>query len=573
MANAVFNSMESYFRKENFKNDNVPHSVFDLSHIRTFDTQYGALIPFYLEDCLPTDKFTISNTIRVQSLPMTTPLYNNIRVYTYYFFVPYYMLWHKFPLFMEGGRDGNYTAELPYIVISTGNSTYTYSHIKSEPNSIFDYLGFPCSGHGEIAGTNVGTTISAFPFAAYERIYRDYFMNQDDQTSTNVNEWFPEDDFDFQLSDGDNTLYYLGSTNLNINEIPYGMSYPTGWYIRFKNFRQDYFTSAWFSPQRGKSVSILKVDYNNVLAPGEEIPWWHTLFVTTGNKFTFLPETHVADEHNNKIVNAFSQLGTINDLRSEVMIQSWLENNMKAKPQYTEFLQVHFGDSYVDERLIKPAYIGGSVQSINVSQVVQTSQTTDTSAQGTLTGNASSFGDDFIGKYTCQEYGLIMGLMCIMPEVYYTTGIDRRWKKESRFDFYFPEFANLPPRGIYNYELFVTGNSSSDKAIFGYSGYGDEYRHHRSMAVGSMRNPNTQDFYSWTIKREFSATPTLNSNNFISSCSDLGVETLPTSKSTISHDVWATGKTVNPFIVQVGLNIKAVRPLPYYPDPSRVLGV
>lgn len=573
MANAVFNSMESYFRKENFKNDNVPHSVFDLSHIRTFDTQYGALIPFYLEDCLPTDKFTISNTIRVQSLPMTTPLYNNIRVYTYYFFVPYYMLWHKFPLFMEGGRDGTYTAELPYIRLGVISDSYEYR--SSTPNTIYDYFGFPCSGHGELSDDTF-VNVSAFPFAAYERIYRDYFMNQDDQTSTNVNSWFPEDDFDFQLRDGDNTRYIIGS-DTPVTNMTIPVTYPSGAYIRFKNFRQDYFTSAWFSPQRGKSVSILKPSFGtSVIEPGSSFSGSVIPLYMSSGKFTFTPAgtgSSSAPETNSQIVSAFSSLGTINDLRSEVMIQSWLENNMKAKPQYTEFLQVHFGDSYVDERLVKPAYIGGSVQSINVSQVVQTSQTTDTSAQGTLTGNASSFGDDFIGKYTCQEYGLIMGLMCIMPEVYYTTGIDRRWKKESRFDFYFPEFANLPPRGIYNYEIFATGDSSKDSAIFGYSGYGDEYRHHRSMAVGSMRNPNTQDFYSWTIKREFSATPTLNSNNFISSCSVLGVEKLPTDKSTISHDVWATGKTVNPFIVQVGLNIKAVRPLPYYPDPSRVLGV
>lgn len=569
MANAVFNSMESYFRKENFKNDNVPHSVFDLSHIRTFDTQYGALIPFYLEDCLPTDKFTISNTIRVQSLPMTTPLYNNIRVYTYYFFVPYYMLWHKFPLFMEGGRDGTYSAELPYIRLGVTHGTF--DRRASKPNTIYDYFGFPCSGHNELSDSAI-VKVSAFPFAAYERIYRDYFMNQDDQTSTNVNEWFPEDDFDFQIRDGDNTKYIIGSDTPTQASI-FPATSPSGSLIRFKNFRQDYFTSAWFSPQRGKSVSILKATLgSNVLAPGASTNTTFPLYLS-GNRFTFDTSAGVAPEINRNIVSAFSTLGTINDLRSEVMIQSWLENNMKAKPQYTEFLQVHFGDSYVDERLIKPAYIGGSVQSINVSQVVQTSQTTDTSAQGTLTGNASSFGDDFIGKYTCQEYGLIMGIMCIMPEVYYTTGIDRRWKKESRFDFYFPEFANLPPRGIYNYEIFATGDSSKDNAIFGYSGYGDEYRHHRSMAVGSMRNPDTQDFYSWTIKREFGETPTLNSNNFISSCSVLGVPSIPTEYSTISHDVWATGKTVNPFIVQVGLNIKAVRPLPYYPDPSRVLGV
>ena len=96
MANAVFNSYEDYLSKD--MSNPVQHNTFDLSHIRNFTTTYGALIPFYLEDCVPSDHFKISNVVKVQSLPMANPLFNNIKVQTWYFYVPYYLLWRKFDL-------------------------------------------------------------------------------------------------------------------------------------------------------------------------------------------------------------------------------------------------------------------------------------------------------------------------------------------------------------------------------------------------------------------------------------------------------------------------------------------
>ena len=153
-----------------------------------------------------------------------------------------------------------------------------------------------------------------------------------------------------------------------------------------------------------------------------------------------------------------------------------------------------------------------------------------------------------------------------------------------KFDYFFPEFGDMPPQDIHNYELFAdykSSNETDDDVAFGYIGYGDEYRHHRSMAVGSFRNNSTRDFKSWVLTRDFTQHPSLNSNAFISSGKQLGALVSPQKSnadpddpkydSTISHDIWATGFSQNPFIVQVGINCRAVRPLPYVPDPSRIL--
>ena len=230
MANAVFNSVESYFAKNRLK-PKVPYSKFDLSHIRSMDIDFGILYPFWIEDCLPGDRFKISNVLKLQALPLKNPLYNNIKLYTYYFFVPYYLLWHKFDRFISGGKDGTYSAELPYIATTKFFTSDDYSHPSGVvsrdadifgPCTLWDYLGFeqsPSSG-----STYYVYKVSAFPFAAYQRIFRDYFFNQDVQTTTNVNAWFPEDDFDFQLHDGLNCCLGEGTAPSFTpgDPIPYG---------------------------------------------------------------------------------------------------------------------------------------------------------------------------------------------------------------------------------------------------------------------------------------------------------------------------------------------------------------
>lgn len=169
---------------------NVPRSVFDLSCITSFSCDFGELIPFYCKPTLPNDDFHLSNIVRVSTLPMVSPVYNAIKIRTYWFYVPHYLSWHHFDRFISGGRDGTYSATPPII----GDPK---DGIKFEKGSIADYMNFPCDV--QIPPEDCP---SAFPFMAYQRIYRDYFMNQDVQTDSNINNWFPEDEFDFQLSDG-----------------------------------------------------------------------------------------------------------------------------------------------------------------------------------------------------------------------------------------------------------------------------------------------------------------------------------------------------------------------------------
>lgn len=564
----------------------VSRSVFDLSYVHSFSADFGELIPFALYDCLPNDDFKLSNIIRISTLPMVSPVYNAIKIRTYYFYVPFYLLWRHFDRFISGGRDGTYEALPPIIGDSSTGITFSRG-------SIADYMNFP-----------VGVAIppadcpSAFPFMAYQRIYRDYFMNQDIQTESNINNWFPEDDADFQLSDGFQTsIAPEGTEDYDAVDLTAK---------RYRNWEKDYFTSAMFSPQRGPATALpvnlsgsssdvvgitaSKAGYTNFpdgkfsgvgWIPGASSATQYDsgsgqigyytgsatgIFATaSGGKLNLglgnvnhLQPLEVDKTSLDKYLSSSSGGFLIDDLRLATQLQLWLERNMRTKAQYNEFLRIHFNDAPTDLRLTKPYYIGGSSQVLNITQVLQTSESTETSELGQRAGTGNSYGAFDIGRFHSHEYGLIMGIMSIMPDAMYTQGLSRVWSKRSRYDYYFPEFAQLSPQAVLTKELFCGSDTDTNNSVFGYQGRYSEYRTATNIVTGLLRDSSKLDFYTYTLARDFDSAPTL-SSEFISS------------QGTVRHDAFVAGTSLPPFICQVGIGCRAVRPLPYQNVPMGLL--
>lgn len=567
---------------------NVPRSVFDLSHIVDTTLEMGALVPIYLQDCVPNDTYTISADVLVRAMPMVTPLLSRIKIFTSYYFVPYSMLWKNFENAISGGRLGTYEANFPQF--DPGELPKT--------KSLWDYLGFDLSAKPAAADLP-----SAFPFAAYQRIYRDYYIDFDIQDEVVAREWdLDVNVIDFVLDDGVQSTY--GTKMVSGNNVrPYLGA------LRYRDLKKDYFTTAKPRPQRGVAPSIPLTGTGSVKASetrfsnlaqflevnssgGSNPPSVGTQVflaqrrsdgfgtdtvdypaqVFNGNSGDWLipPRNSLSDDTNvyttlklrqdmpalrNAGTVDFSQAGTftVDDLRLITQLQLWLERNMRSEAVYKDFLQAHFDSSPIDERLTKPAYIGGTVQPLVVSEVLQQSETTSDSPQGTMTGHGISRQNNFVGKWHCKEYGLIMGLMCILPDTLYSQGMDRAWSKVSRFDYYFPEFANLSPQAIKNKELLITGNTEVDNAIYGYQERNSDMRYRHNYITGDLRNFDDLYWSAWTQARHFSETPTL-SESFVNSAGN------------IRKDFLAVPTEV-PFVAEVANIVRAVRPLPYFANP------
>lgn len=571
---------------------NVPRSLFDLSHVVDTTLEMGALVPIYLQDCVPNDTFTISNDVLVRAMPMVVPLLSRIKVYTAYYFVPYSMLWKNFENAISGGRLGTYEANFPQFKPSD------WDYQKSNA-SLWNYFGFDLSN--KPADDDLP---SAFPFAAYQRIYRDYYLDFDIQGSESAQSWDLDTNvIDFVLDDGFNNRYgtkTVGGSNVR----------PQLGVLRYRDLKRDYFTSAKPSPQRGVAPSlplsgigsidpsssrfsdlgnflqVSAVSGSNPPAVGQEVylrssrlagrtgdsSLWEFPVQACKPDGTGLIPPRTGDSAVSNVAAAlklnqnyqalrnvgtvdFSQAGTftVDDLRLITQLQLWLERNMRSEAVYKDFLRAHFDSAPIDERLTKPAYIGGTVQSVVVSEVLQQSESTSTSPQGQMTGHGISRQDNFVGKWHCKEFGLIMGLMSIMPDTLYSQGQAREWSKKSRFDYYFPEFANLSPQAILNKELYVSGDTALDNGVYGYQERCSEMRYRHNYITGALRDFNDLYWSAWTQARHFNETPTL-SQSFVNSAGN------------IRKDFLAVPTEI-PFVAEVANIVRAVRPLPYMANP------
>nr|QJB18828.1 MAG: major capsid protein [Microvirus sp.] len=483
-------------------------SVFDLSYDKKLTCDMGELIPVMCDEMVPGDKFDIGNQIVVRFQPLVAPILHEINAFVHYFFVPYRILWNLWEDFITGGETGADASVLP-----------RWNPTNTAVGSLWDYLGFP---------TGIVPT-DALPLdfvrSAYNRIYNEFYRDE----------------------------------NL-ITEVA-----ATGEVILKRAWEKDYFTSSLPWQQKGTAPALpisgmsSAVFNAGIFTAGASAP---TATFTVDADTSSDAYIHLSGDSAIARANAkaaldrntvdLSSATTFNvaDLRLAFQIQKWMERNARAGSRYTEFLKAHFGVSPRDDRLQRPEYVGGSKSGVIVSEVLQTSKTESGAPQGNLAGHGLVADSTYVGSYHAKEYGLMMGIMSIMPRSAYSQGIDRQWLRRTKYDFYSPEFANLSEQAIERAELYASAVGAENRTIFGYQGRYDEMRVKRNMVVGKMRST----FNYWHLGREFGSAPLLN-QSFI--------ECAP------SKRIFAV-QTEPGLIVDVENRIKAIRPLPYASEPGLI---
>ena len=128
-----------------------------------------------------------------------------------------------------------------------------------------------------------------------------------------------------------------------------------------------------------------------------------------------------------------------------------MERNARAGSRYVEQIFAHFGVKSSDARLQRPEFLGGSKQPIVMSEVLNTS---GTGVQGNMAGHGISVGSGFNVNRFFEEHGLVIGIMSVLPRTAYSQGLPRIFKKFDKFDYYFPEFANIGEQEIKGQELY-----------------------------------------------------------------------------------------------------------------------
>jgi len=205
------------------------------------------------------------------------------------------------------------------------------------------------------------------------------------------------------------------------------------------------------------------------------------------------------------------QQSTINQLRQAFQIQRMQERDARGGTRYTELLKNHFGVTPEDARLQRPEYIGGGRSSVHTQAMPQTSAGTSADPLGRLAGQGIISGQHNF-MYHATEHGYILGLVNVRADLTYQQGLRRLWTRDTRYDFYWPTFANLGEQVVRNDEIYCSGNDGVDTAAFGYQERWAEYRYQPSEITGLFKSTSTGNIDEWHLAQQFTSLPTLNAS-------------------------------------------------------------
>lgn len=493
-----------------------PRSMFRRNH--NIKTTIGTdfLYPVYCDEALPADTFRFRQHIFARLNTPIVPLMDNLYLDTFYFAVPIRLIWDDWQKFMGERPFGDTTTvyEVPQLTApSTGVQVGTLS----------DYLGIPI---------NVpNLKFSALWHRAYNLIY---------------NEWFRDENLCNPIPVGNRTE----TSNTHVESY-------SDYNLMRRGKRHDYFTSCLPWPQKGEAVGInlgnsapvwgdgtsLNLRYKN--SDGNVASGWLRFDQVTGGSNNF----HIAERGSSAPVASppvgaefsgtnyptakgasatgiglqvagndgrssglYADLSsvsaiTINSLREAVAIQSLLEIDARGGTRYIELLLAHFGVQSPDARMQRPEYLGGTSVPLNVTTVAQTSATDTTSPQGNLSAFVTASSDAAWSK-SFTEHCVILGLANIRADLSYQQGLPRMFSRKTRYDFYWPELANLGEQAVLNKEIYAQGTSADDD-VFGYQERWAEYRYHPNTITGLMRSTASTSLDVWHLAQNFTSLPTL----------------------------------------------------------------
>ena len=473
------------------------------------------------------------------------------------------------------------------------NKNYCYTPIKvTEQTKVNE-------GYGASEGNTTKWGLSALPFHMYDAICKHYYWNKNLLSNNTGNYPIDEDDEKIPFvvnimsgyinnrrgnigdyskataQDGE-SCYYIPSNDEDVKAIacPYNT-------LHFRQFRGDYFNSANPFPDliRGNANDLKfdlepEIDWSNVVASteGPTNGYYYVAALAdtkklaagrpaTNDSYSNWEHDKYSDDTLVEILNKVKitqNAITLNRLRQLMVLEKFMQRNATTDGSYKEFIKAQFG--YTPKiNDCKPIYIGGSVMDIENGTVTQTSES-GTTLLGKQAGTSYGSAMNYIGKFHSDDYGYIMTIACIVPDLYYENqGLDTIWTRTEQNQFYFPLLNNLEPQAIKNKELFVSGNAEYDENVWGYCNRFEDMKSRRNIISGLMACPQAvQDSQGW-CKRRF------DKNN----PPQLNMKFLTMSPANI--DLVKMGFSSNneiPYNLAIGCMVEKISPMPITAMPS-----
>ena len=534
---------------------------FSLSHYKLLTGDMGKLIPIGLQEVLPGDEFRHFTEGMIRLSPLVKPIMHPLHVRIHHFFVPNRLLWARWDDFIRGADQ----QELPSTVEERWKVGYSLDFPTVElPNvikgSLADYLGIPVWDYSNSQGRGKAIRVNALPFRAYAKIWNDFFRNEfleqplnydfnggnDRHVETLIlsnDSWMKDyftgcttEDQNFGVIiplKGQGDVYGNGNDMQVATHYPIGNSNPSGILALDENGKVEFKKTADSGNQWSGDPS--DGDIIRLLSKGDSIE--PGIFGAPHGRLDLSPGNITA--------------GDINELRTLFSLQKFGEARRRYGTRIVEYLRYAFGVKVNPGRHDKVEYLGGSRDTIQFSEVLQTAPGQGTANEGNTVGALKGHG---IGTMRSKRYrrffpehGYVMSLMSIRPIPVYHQGLDKHWLKNTMTDYYQKELAHIGQQPVYHTEVFadIHGSQNGEDVdhmklgSFGFRDVYDDYRSARSRAHAEFGHTGTRQ--GWHMARTFSTPPVLNSSFLRSAPTDriFADKTAPEFTAMVMHSIKA----------------------------------
>lgn len=547
---------------------------FDLSrsHLTTMD--FGQIVPLFVEETVPGDKFNVSGEFFSRMAPLVKPTYGKFSFKTVSAFVPYHQIawdadaWLAGKTSWEGNTprhryftygtlkdflisntvsstSGATASNCDFVIInSSGTTVYRkFTDVGRYYVKILNALGYSIpenmdSQSGSYWSTSLqNQKLSAYPLLAFFKLYNDYMSQSQRFNTSNLSTYLQA------IKYGKTATGYNPSTgSLTDAMLRYLFN------NLYLNYDNDYFTSAWATPNN----AISNQENINAANVPSSINTYNENILSTFEDNRLLTNT---DTVGGSTVSVIGQRA-LDFLKS---FDDWVRRNNYSGSRAVQQVYSRFGIKTDDYKSHYANVISTDSMPIQVGDVTATADAAnvplgDYAGKGIMSGaNGFSVG--------VSDYGLILvlGYFTVVPMMSY--GFDRRVLRTSPLDYYNPEFDGIGADAISVGEVYsnpIDQSQTQDDDVFGFTERYNSYRYGRDVISGEFRDYRSNgDMNVWHTGRDLSAIR--NAGGLIAQSTSMN--TLPQTGSEYNRIFSVTSGTVDHFYLTARFNVSAVRPM------------